>query len=53
MSEFRQDLLNTVRMRADVDGDFTLTSFVNEVSERLADAEEIENLVPTHFSTLR
>lgn len=49
MSEFRQDLLNTVRMRADVDGDFTLTSFVNEVSERLADAEEIENLVPTHF----
>lgn len=36
-------------MRADVDGDYTLTAFVSEASERLADAEEIENLVPTHF----
>lgn len=49
MSDFRQDLLNSVRMRADVDSDFTLTAFVNEASERLADAEEVENLVPTHF----
>lgn len=49
MSDFRVDLLNSVRMRADVDGDYTLTAFVNEASERLADAEEIENLVSTHF----
>ena len=49
MSDFREALLNSVRMRADVDGDFTLSAFVAEASERLADAEEIENLIPTHF----
>lgn len=49
MVDFRQDLLNSVRMRADVDSDFTLTAFVSEVSERLADAEVIENLIPVHF----
>lgn len=50
MSDFRRDLLNSVRMRADVDSDFTLSAFVAEASERLADAEEIENLVPTHYN---
>lgn len=49
MSDFRQDLVNTVRTRAEVDNDFMLTAFVNEVSDRLADAEEIEHLIPMHF----
>ena len=49
LEEFRDDLMNSVRARAEVDGDFTSAAFVNELAERLSDAEEIDNLTPVHF----
>ena len=49
MTDFRGELLNAVRMRADVDGEYTRTAFVQEISERLSEAEQVDNLVPTHF----
>lgn len=49
MTDFREDLLNSVSARADVDGDFMLSAFVSELADRLAEAEEIENLVGNHF----
>lgn len=49
MSEFRDDLLNSVRMRAEIDGEFTRTAFIQEISERFSDAELVDNLVPAHF----
>ena len=47
--EFFNDLMNSVRTRAEVDNDFTQSAFFNEMRERLADAEEVEDLVPVHF----
>ena len=52
MSEFREDLLNMVATRAEVDSDYMVTAFTNEVSERLSDAGEVENLVAMHFRGL-
>ncbi|MGW3547133.1 AIPR family protein [Janibacter hoylei] len=49
MTDFRGELLNAVRMRADVDGEYTRTAFVQEVSERLSEAEQVDNLVSVHF----
>ncbi len=49
LEEFRDDLMNSVRARAEVDGDFTSAAFVDELAERLSDAEEIDNLTPVHF----
>lgn len=49
MSNFLPDLLNTVEVRADVENDLTASAFVAEMADRMAAAEEIENLVPVHF----
>ncbi|GAA4717367.1 AIPR family protein [Pedococcus ginsenosidimutans] len=49
MSEFREELLNMVATRAEVDSDYMVTAFTNEVAERLSDAGEVENLVAMHF----
>lgn len=50
LEDFFQDLLNTTRTRAEVDNDFTSTAYLSEMGERLADAEEIENLTPLQFT---
>ena len=49
MSDFLSELLNTVEVRADVENDLTASAFVAEMADRMAEAEEIENLVPIHF----
>ncbi|WP_020141796.1 AIPR family protein [Terracoccus sp. 273MFTsu3.1] len=49
MNEFLLELLNTVEVRADVDNDLTASAFMTEMAERMAAAEEIENLIPIHF----
>ncbi|KRF38937.1 AIPR family protein [Terrabacter sp. Soil810] len=49
MNDFLSELLNTVEVRADVDNDLTASAFVTEMAERMAAAEEIENLIPIHF----
>ncbi|WP_158239852.1 AIPR family protein [Phycicoccus duodecadis] len=49
MSDFLSELLNTVEVRADVENDLTAAAFVAEMADRMAAAEEIENLVPIHF----
>lgn len=36
-------------MRAELDGEFTRTAFIQEVADRLSDAELVDNLVPAHF----
>ena len=47
--DFFEDLMNGVRTRAEIENDFTRSGFLSEMSERLSDAEEIENLTPVHF----
>lgn len=47
--EFLRDLLNTVKTRAEVDNDYLASAYFNEVADRLADAEEVEQLLPAHF----
>lgn len=49
LSEFHAELRNTVATRAAVDNDFMAGAFVAEIADRLAEAEEIENLVSAHF----
>lgn len=44
VEEFRADLRNTVYARAAVDQDYTSVAFITEVAEKLAEAEEVENL---------
>jgi hypothetical protein len=52
VSDFRNELLNTVEIRADVENDLTASAFVAEMADRMSTAEEIENLVPIHFRGL-
>lgn len=49
LDEFRIGLLNDVETRAESEGDFILSAFVGELSQRMAEAEVIENLDPLHF----
>lgn len=49
LAEFRLGLLNDVETRAELDGEYALPSFVGEASQRLADAEAVENLEALHF----
>jgi hypothetical protein len=49
LDEYYQDLRNKVSLRADVENDYTSSSFVAEVAEELEDAGEIENLTLLHF----
>lgn len=49
LSDFRADLMNSVATRASVDRDYMAAAFLSEVADRLAEAEEIDNLVAVHF----
>lgn len=44
LTTFHADLLNNVSARAETESDFTAHAFTTEMSERMAEAEEIENL---------
>ncbi len=48
--QFYEELMNNVHARAALDSDFTESSFLNEVTERLVEAEEVSNLTPVHFT---
>jgi hypothetical protein len=50
LDAFYADLMNGVRARAEVDQDFTQTAFLNEMGERLVDAEEIQGMTPVMFT---
>jgi hypothetical protein len=50
LDEFFDDLMNGVRARADIDRDYTQSAFLNEMGERLVDAEEIDGLTPVLFT---
>lgn len=47
---FYDELMNSVRTRAEVDNDFTESSFLNELEDRLVEAEVVGSLTPVHFS---
>ena len=42
--------MNNVHARAELDSDFTESAFLQEVTERLVDAEEVSYLTPVHFT---
>ena len=48
--QFYEELMNNVRARAELDSDFTESAFLQEVTERLVDAEEVGALTPVHFT---
>jgi hypothetical protein len=48
--QFYEELMNNVRARAELDSDFTESAFLQEVTERLIDAEEVSYLTPVHFT---
>ena len=48
--QFYEELMNSVRTRAELDSDFTESAFLQEVTERLVDAEEVGYLTPVHFT---
>jgi hypothetical protein len=48
--QFYDDLMNSVRTRAVTDNDFTESAFLQEVTDRLVEAEEVGNLTPVHFT---
>lgn len=50
IDEFFEDLMNGVRARAEVDRDYTRAAFLNEMGERLADAEEVGGFTPVLFT---
>lgn len=52
LDEFRKDMLETVRARAESNLDFNRASFVEEVGERLTDAEEFADFVACRFEGL-
>ena len=49
LTDYRADLMNSVATRASVDKDYMAAAFLTEVADRLAEAEEIDNLVAVHF----
>jgi hypothetical protein len=48
--QFYEELMNNVHTRAELDHDFTESAFLQEVMERLVDAEEVGTLTPVHFT---
>ena len=48
--EFYDELMNNVRARAELENDFTESAFLNELTERLIDAEVVSSLSPVHFN---
>jgi len=49
IEDFYKDLMNTVDTRAEVENDYRSAAFLAEVSDRLAEAEEVEQLSVLHF----
>jgi hypothetical protein len=49
LEEFYRDLRNSVSTKAALDNDYRSSAFMGEVSERLAEAEEVEGLAVLHF----
>ena len=49
IEDFRNDFVQTVKSRAAADGNFILSTFVEEAAARLADANEQADFVPCHF----
>ena len=47
--QFYEELMNDVHTRAELDTDFTESAFLQEVTERLVEAEEVAALIPVHF----
>jgi hypothetical protein len=47
--QFYEQLMNDVHTRAELDNDFTESAFLQEVTERLVEAEEVDALIPVHF----
>ena len=52
LSAFLEGFQNSVRTSADADSTYTEQAFVEEVSKRLSEAEEIDGLVGAHFEGL-
>lgn len=52
LDEFRKEMLETVRIRAESNLDFNRASFVDEVGDRLTDAEEFVDFVACRFEGL-
>lgn len=50
IEDFYKDLMNTVDVRAQFENDFRSSAFVAEVADRLAEAEEVEQLNVLHFA---
>ena len=48
--QFYEELMNNVRARAELDSDFSESAFLQEVTERLVDAEEVGTLTPVYFT---
>ncbi len=46
--EFRKDFLESVKSRAAADGDLTQAAFVTVASEKLMDAEELQDFLPCY-----
>lgn len=49
LEDFRRDLIESARARADTNFDFNRSSFMEEVGERLADAEEIVDVIACQY----
>jgi hypothetical protein len=49
IEEFFKDLMNTVDTRAEVENDYRSAAFLAEVADRLAEAEEVNQLSVLHF----
>ncbi len=48
--QFYEELMNDTRARAELNSDFTESAFLQEVTDRLVDAEEVAYLTPVHFA---
>lgn len=48
--QFYEELMNSVHTRAELDNNFTESSFLHEATERLVEAEEVSNFIPVHFT---
>jgi AIPR protein len=48
--QFYDELMNNVRARAELENEYTLSAFLQEATDRLVDAEEVDAFVPVHFT---
>ncbi|MCX5807224.1 MAG: AIPR family protein [Proteobacteria bacterium] len=49
LEDYRKDFLESVKSRAAADGDLTQAAFVTVVSERLIEAEELQDFEPCYY----